>query len=62
MQQAIPDLVRYEGCWPVRSVLKIALKYKAAAFKRTEDKEASDRIRAALDKHVSPKAKAKTKA
>lgn len=38
----------YEECWPVRSILKMTLKYSAEQSRRTRDKDAAIRVRNAL--------------
>ncbi|KAF8873743.1 hypothetical protein CPB84DRAFT_1753171 [Gymnopilus junonius] len=39
-----PQLEKYEDCWPVISIIKLAVKYKAEATRRNQDKEVSRRI------------------
>ncbi|KAF8868606.1 hypothetical protein CPB84DRAFT_1857371 [Gymnopilus junonius] len=38
------QLEKYEDCWPVISIIKLAIKYKAEATRRNQDKEVSRRI------------------
>lgn len=39
MQSRWPSLATYESCWPVVSMVKLALKYTSEASKRQKDKE-----------------------
>jgi hypothetical protein len=43
-----PELKNYEGCWPVHSILKLALKYSTEASRRASANDANQRMRAAL--------------
>ncbi|KAH9476360.1 hypothetical protein JR316_0000018 [Psilocybe cubensis] len=43
-----PVLRDYDKCWPVHSVLKLKLKYRAEAHRRVEGRRESARVRAAL--------------
>ncbi|KAF8889684.1 hypothetical protein BD779DRAFT_1520455 [Infundibulicybe gibba] len=43
-----PQLKDYSDCWPVRSILKLALKYGAEASRRANTKDTIKRIRSAL--------------
>lgn len=43
-----PELKVYDNCWPVRSILKLALKYSTEASRRALAKDANQRMRAAL--------------
>lgn len=43
-----PELKKYENCWPVHSILKLALKYSTEASRRANTKNANQRMRAAL--------------
>jgi hypothetical protein len=43
-----PELKNYEGCWPVHSILKLALKYSTEASRRASANDANRRMRAAL--------------
>ncbi|KAF8880255.1 hypothetical protein BD779DRAFT_1473894 [Infundibulicybe gibba] len=47
-----PELKNYDDCWPVRSMLKLTLKYGAEASRRANSKELSKRVRAALSPEV----------
>lgn len=48
-----PELKKYDDCWPVRSILKLALKYGAEAARRAQIKDQNKRFRAAA-KGTSP--------
>lgn len=39
-----PLLDDYHGCWPVISVVKLALKYKSEAARRTKERTTHKRI------------------
>lgn len=43
-----PALKGYHDCWPVRSILKLTLKYGAEASRRANTKATNARLRAAL--------------
>lgn len=43
-----PELKNYDNCWPVRSILKLALKYSTEASRRASTNDANRRMRAAL--------------
>lgn len=43
-----PLLKNYDDCWPVRSILKLTLKYRAEASRRAAAKSAHARMRAIL--------------
>ncbi|KAF8890596.1 hypothetical protein BD779DRAFT_1469127 [Infundibulicybe gibba] len=43
-----PLLKDYDDCWPVRSILKLNLKYRAEASRRATAKHANERLRAAM--------------
>jgi hypothetical protein len=43
-----PGLKDYENCWPVHSILKLALKYSTEASRRASAKEDIRRMRAAM--------------
>lgn len=43
-----PELKDYEDCWPVRSALKLALKYGAEASRRAATKDMNEKLRRAL--------------
>lgn len=43
-----PQLAKYECCWPVRSILKLTLKYKAESSRRTATKDTNSRVRDVL--------------
>jgi hypothetical protein len=43
-----PALEGYDECWPVRSLLKLALKYGAEASRRATAVETGRRVRTAL--------------
>lgn len=43
-----PILNNYEDCWPVRSILKMALKYSAEKSRRKGTQETQRRIREVL--------------
>lgn len=49
-----PALEKYDDCWPVRSILKLALKYGAEASRRSNTKETANRLRSALRGSASP--------
>ncbi|KAF8055444.1 hypothetical protein FPV67DRAFT_1664040 [Lyophyllum atratum] len=51
-----PVLKNYAGCWPVHSMLKLALKYFSEAARRNDYKESSQRLRAALRGESPPAA------
>ncbi|KAF8867529.1 hypothetical protein BD779DRAFT_1483251 [Infundibulicybe gibba] len=48
MEEHWPQLRDYNDCWPVRSILKLALKYGAEASRRTNMKETNKRLHKAL--------------
>jgi hypothetical protein len=45
---AWPALNNYEGCWPVRSILKMILKYSAEKSRRNDLQDSQRRVRDAL--------------
>ncbi|KAF9472478.1 hypothetical protein BDN70DRAFT_938156 [Pholiota conissans] len=47
VQEQIPHLAQYEECWPVRSVLKLVLKYRSESSRRAQIKADSERMRLA---------------
>lgn len=54
-----PILEGYDDCWPVRSILKLALKYTAEASRRASTKDTARRVRVAFvggSRSVSPEA------
>jgi len=44
-----PELDDYDGQWPARSILKLALKYGAEASRRATTKDSNKRFRFVLD-------------
>jgi hypothetical protein len=44
----LPELKGYEDCWPVRSALKLALKYGAEASRRAATKDLNEKLRRAI--------------
>ncbi|KAF8963377.1 hypothetical protein BDZ97DRAFT_1919816 [Flammula alnicola] len=49
-----PELQGYDNCWPVRSFLKLALKYKSEATRRVTVKKTNNRLRSALLRASTP--------
>ena len=52
MRDRWPELDNYNAHWPVRSILKLALKYGAEASRRATTKDTNKRLRSALDSGV----------
>lgn len=55
MEDTWPALKEYHDCWPIRSMLKLALKYAAEASRRVQTRENAARI-AGILRGVSPAA------
>ena len=49
MKDCWPELDDYDAHWPVRSILKLALKYGAEALRRATTKDTNRRLRSVLD-------------
>lgn len=56
-----PILDTYEDCWPVRSMLKLALKSSAEASRRAAIKNTNEHLRATLTGQINVAQKVKAR-